>query len=525
MKVFRFGDAVKNAALTCAVLLFPAQGLHAFDIQNDLQRLDAAVASSAEYEAKKLDVISSLEDMIVSDKIDDAQRRNLLYLLYEEYYTYSFPKANAALNRLESITSARDISMGGGRVINDVHISRAKVLSAAGMFLEARDILERSIDTLDLSLEQKQRYFAVAQKSFWGYREYAENLIDRKDIEEKIELFSRCVEACHDTTSVEFREIQVTTLIAQNHFEKAEAICDLLIGSSGPSSHVYGIFCYYKATINQYSGRIEEAIHWYAESAINDFRFAVKENASLYSLAKILLSRGDVERAFRYTNIALSDALVYDSRLRPFQIVQSLPDIQSAYQLEQKRQEHRTYVFIWLMALFAAMLLVAVVFMIVVIYRRHKTHLQIQRMGEELKQMVQSLSEANAAKEEYLGLFLSMCSGYLDKMKKNLSMAQFDEELKNFYTTFDQAFLHLYPNFVADFNALLRPEEQIELKKHELLNTELRIFALIRLGITQSSHIASLLRYSVNTIYNYRAQIKKASIGDPDRFEDRVKTL
>ena len=100
-----------------------------------------------------------------------------------------------------------------------------------------------------------------------------------------------------------------------------------------------------------------------------------------------------------------------------------------------------------------------------------------------------------------------------------------EKELKSFYNTFDNAFIQIYPDFVEKFNALLKPESRIELKKGEMLNTELRIFALIKLGITQSSHIASLLRYSVNTIYNYRAQIKNAALGNKDNFEDLVRKI
>ena len=144
---------------------------------------------------------------------------------------------------------------------------------------------------------------------------------------------------------------------------------------------------------------------------------------------------------------------------------------------------------------------------------------------ENLQQTNLDLVEANAAKEEYIGLFLSMCSGYLDKLKKNLTRDQFDTELKNFYKTFDTSFLSLYPTFVEEFNALLKEEGRIRLKEGELLSTELRIFALIKLGITQSSHIASLLRYSVNTIYNYRAQVKNAALENRENFEEMIRKI
>jgi hypothetical protein len=154
-----------------------------------------------------------------------------------------------------------------------------------------------------------------------------------------------------------------------------------------------------------------------------------------------------------------------------------------------------------------------------------RSNASIAKTEEILRRTNMELLEANAAKEEYLGLFLSMCSGYLDKLKKTISREQYDAELKNFYKTFDTSFLQLYPGFVEEFNALLRENSRINVKEGELLTTELRIFALIKLGITQSSHIASLLRYSVNTIYNYRAQIKNAAISDRDNFEDQVRKI
>ena len=154
-----------------------------------------------------------------------------------------------------------------------------------------------------------------------------------------------------------------------------------------------------------------------------------------------------------------------------------------------------------------------------------RSNASIAQTEEILRRTNMELVEANAAKEEYLGLFLSMCSGYLDKLKKTISREQYDAELKTFYKTFDTSFLQLYPTFAEDFNALLKEDCRINVKEGELLTTELRIFALIKLGITQSSHIASLLRYSVNTIYNYRAQIKNAALTDRENFEELVRNI
>ena len=166
-------------------------------------------------------------------------------------------------------------------------------------------------------------------------------------------------------------------------------------------------------------------------------------------------------------------------------------------------------------------------------------------MNARLQLANRQLSESNQIKEEYIGRFIKLCSTYIDKLdgyrrmvNKKVCAGQIEEltkitrssnalnaELDELYKNFDTAFLHLFPNFVAQFNALLQEDEQIVLKRDELLNTELRIFALIRLGINDSSQIAEFLRYSVNTIYNYRAKVKNKACVSRDDFENLVREI
>ena len=85
-----------------------------------------------------------------------------------------------------------------------------------------------------------------------------------------------------------------------------------------------------------------------------------------------------------------------------------------------------------------------------------------------------------------------------------------EDDARELYRDFDHAFLEVYPDFVVQLNALLKEEARYDLKKYQL-NTELRIFALMRLGISMF-HRASFFRYSVQTIYNYRSKVLKAVI-------------
>ena len=169
----------------------------------------------------------------------------------------------------------------------------------------------------------------------------------------------------------------------------------------------------------------------------------------------------------------------------------------------------------------------------------------LSQTNEQLRHAIIHLNDSNRVKDEYLGKFLSICSEYIDKLdnyrlkinrklKANqhgdlLRMTGSDQlkadELKELFQHFDTLFLHLFPTFVADFNALLRPEERIEPAGQGQLSTDLRIFALIRLGIDESSKIAEFLHYSPNSIYAYRARIKNKAAGRRDDFERQVKEI
>jgi hypothetical protein len=335
------------------------------------------------------------------------------------------------------------------------------------------------------------------------------------------------------------RHISIMRLIWANRWEEAYDENMRLIETLNKSSRDYAVQAYWQGFICENLERTEENIQWWVESALCDIKGAIKDNASLCSIAIKLSDPRDTERAFRYIRLSLEDAIFYNAKLRMVQIASTMPWIEKTYIDGQTAQVEETRKYLIYISLTALLLLLSILFL----FRLHmqgkkkartiesqntmlaESNQSIIQTEETLRRTNLELVEANAAKEEYLGLYLSMCSGYLDKLKKTIAREQYESELKNFYKTFDRSFLQLYPSFVDDFNALLKEDSRIVVKDGELLSTELRIFALIKLGITQSSHIASLLRYSVNTIYNYRAQIKNAALSDRENFEEKVRNI
>ena len=262
---------------------------------------------------------------------------------------------------------------------------------------------------------------------------------------------------------------------------------------------------------------------------------------------------------YQYMRFSWNATKFYNARLRSWQSADVLSLIDKTYQAMIEKQNDRLQQYLVLITALLVLLIGALGY----IYRQMKklavarNHLQtanhqLNQLNEELQQMNAcltstnaELSESNQIKEEYIARFIKLCSTYINRLdayrrmvNKKVSAGQIaellkitrsqdalDEELEELYANFDTAFLHLFPDFVKKFNALLQDNEQIILKKDELLNTELRIFALIRLGIEDSSQIAEFLRYSVNTIYNYRAKGKNKARGSREDFEDLVRKI
>jgi len=307
-----------------------------------------------------------------------------------------------------------------------------------------------------------------------------------------------------------------------------------------------------------YHGKGERNLEkrWLTISSIYDIRSATKEYISLRSLAFILYEDGDINRAYNYIKRSLEDALFCNARLRTIEISQMLPIIDKAYQLQTEAHQRDLIISLVSISILSLFLIIAILF----VYRQMKKlaltrkHLSIANeqlsnlnkelslTNQQLKATNNTLGEANIIKEEYIGRYMDQCSVYIDKLDEyrrllnktavagkieelllKIKSKQFiEDELKEFYDNFDSTFLQLFPTFVEEFKALLSDHEDVTLKSGQLLNTELRIFALIRLGITDSVKISHFLRYSLSTIYNYRTKLRNKAIGERGEFEENV---
>lgn len=312
-------------------------------------------------------------------------------------------------------------------------------------------------------------------------------------------------------------------------------------------------------SIGSFYGRLgqqDSALYYYAVSALADMEHGVMEHASLREVALILFRRGDVERAYRYMNCCIEDAQFCKARLRTIEMAGDMPVILDAYQLKIARQQ----TFRTVMLIVLACGLVLLILLLAWSYRSgqrlasarakalsaseqlKQANLQLQESLRQLEESNQSLRDSNRIRSAYVTQYMKECSDAIEKLgiyhQKLLKTAMqsnyqklleaiksrefVDDSLKSFYQHFDDTFLSLFPQFVEDFNKLLKPDQQFELPQNARLSTELRIFALIRLGITDSEDIAHFLRLSTKTVYNYRATVRNRALASRDLLEEHV---
>ena len=352
----------------------------------------------------------------------------------------------------------------------------------------------------------------------------------------------------------------------EGRLDESMAINDEWLHTVQPGSHPYALVALYRYIEYKMLGDNDQMIHWLVESVLADIRNGVMDQGSMWEMANELMLRGEIDKASSYISFTSDCANRYGSRQRNWQIAPLLTTIAKNYKAQSERNTAQLRTALVVISVLALLLLGVLLFL----HRRNRQldtarqalktsndelatangqladqTQELSTLNAQLSTLNSQLSESNRVKEEYIGRFMSLCSQYIDKLDnyrkmvnkkmKNKELEELfqlskstelkEKELEELYQNFDSVFLHLFPNFVNDFNALLQPEMQVSPREDNRLTTEIRIFALIRLGIEDSSKIAEFLHYSVNTIYNYRARIKNGAIDNRGRFEARVKEL
>ena len=505
------------------------------------------------YDQQKEIRLAGLKALLESEgkRVPIEEQYRINSKLIEEYWAYSFDSTFAYVNRNLAIAAKIEKQDWGIKA----HLKLAALLAFSGRHKESQDILSR-IDRQYLNDRLKVRYYECYRK-IYSNLDYFALLPDSK------EEYGRLYDAYTDSIMPLIQQdedmilgAREWKLLDEGNYDECLRVNSLRLSRADIATEKYSYITFQRSMIYQQMSDRQQEEEYLALSAISDIMASRKDNASLAKLALRSYEDKDLEKAYQYIRFSFEDAIFYNSKVRFVEIASSLSLIMEAHQTESDKKNRALLIFTVIVSMFSVVLFTLLYF----VYRQKKNlqeaQLELRKINEknievnvsletamsDLKLSYQDLAESNHIKELYIGNFMNICSDFIDKMdnyrltvnkllraKKyqqlfdmTKSVEAIEEEIEIFYTTFDKTFLSIYPTFVTEFNELLVEAERFSLKSNDILNPELRIFAVIRLGIKDSARIAQLLRYSVNTIYNYRVRIKNKASGNREEFENQV---
>lgn len=499
-----------------------------------LSSLDEKLASRQKFLELKLKRIDSLTRLC---RGADPERLFGLYdQLQDEYKSFRYDSAFRYVTAMNVLAPK----------LHDYHqLAHARILMAftllsSGLFKESLDTLN-GIQISKCNKKLQQNFFSVTARTYYDLADYDNDdhfaviyrRVGNQFLDSAIALTMK--------DSADYWSAIGLLRMKTGDFQGAADAFNFLLSRFSIPDHQYAIATSSLGYIYTILNRENEAIDMLIRAAIADVESSTRETVALRNLAVLLMKKGDIDRAYRYIKIALEDATFYNARHRKVEIGAVLPIIEGERlkSLEQQKNKISQY------AIFLSLLstLVFTFFLIIFFQLRRikKVRNILQETNASLQEMNRKLSESNLIKEEYIGYFFTVNSEFIDKLENYrkaihrkttarqfedianvISSADLKKERENLFVNFDKIFLKLFPRFIEEFNAFFGEDDKVQLKHDELLNTDLRIYALMRLGITDAEKIARFLGYSVNTIYTYRTRIKNKISRNKDTFEELI---
>jgi hypothetical protein len=515
----------------------------AFSIGNHdslLVKLNTELDKKKGYDAAKIQRIEKLQhDLNDSDNPSLNFKYRIYLSLYQEYRSFNYDKAFYYAQKLQQV----------GYLLKDpakIAYSRIKfgfILLSSGMFKETFDSL-KIVNVKLLDANARQEYYFLIARTYYDLADFDKDNYYTPIYNDRAGKYIDSGVALSKPNSFDYLYFIGLKYIKTGNISKAVTNLKTLVYHYHLTDHQFAVSASTLSDIYIRNNKPDSAIDLLINATIADIRSSTKEEAAMTTLAQQLHENGYVKDAYVFIKEALNDALYYGARQRKIQVSAILPTI--AGERITYVEEQRRVLFLYA-SLLTILAVVVVVFAVIIFKQLQKLKIAdkiILEANHSLQESNHSLNEANKIKEEYIGYYFNLISEYINKLEKfkrsvdnKLTTKRFDDigilvnninltkEREELFINFDKAFLKLFPNFVESYNALFAEENRVKLLPNQLLNTDLRIFALIRLGISDTEKIAHILEYSVNTIYNYKARIKAKSLITNDEFEDAIMAI
>lgn len=535
-----------------------------------LHTLDDIIQNhKVQYQAQRIKQINQLKAQ--ARTATGYNKYNLYKEIFDLYSHFQTDSAQVYICKMQQLPAYKTDAV----MQATLHVAQAEIMAVSALYAEALSELDKVPKSLISSEHADLRlYYYRVNRALYGWMctYYTKSSGQHKLWEEKTMNYR---DSLLSVDAIKNMSRDIVMADKYNALRQPEKALKMLKPYSAQASEATPnpFVCFTLAHAYILSGNRTKAIYYLTLTAIADLCSATCEYQALPMLAQILFDHGDVERAYTYLLCSMEDASYCKAGLRSIEASTIFPIIDKQYKQREKAQRERDHLLMYGLVGLLLMLIAMVVYlrkqMLKLRQMRQKQSLynkqlsaanqqmheaneklqvalqEVKRTNEELQNTYSQLRMTDKVKEEYIARYLNRCRMYLDQLAefrsatlrliKNRHFEELANQLKRdlnakaeqtqFYEDFDAAFLTLFPDFVASFNALLQPEHQLSVKKNGLLNTELRIYALIRLGIHDTTRIAHFLDYSTATVYNYRSKIRNKAICSPEEFESLVAVI
>ena len=508
--------------------------------------LDKTITEKNYYAEKRKRQIDSLRTQLNEMSVYGEQRYQIYQRLYEAYRPYNM---SLALSIAEKQTSIAE-ELQNRQLYNSAVMNTAEILGNLGMYKESLDMIDK-IDRKQFQDQQWSFYYHLHHSLYLLMSENAVTQKEKNQYRQYISQYKDSILNVLEINTLGYKFVKAGKLIEQRKSDEALLLmkqCDKEYGNNIAQA---GIISYILSEIYAQKEDSEKEKEYLAMSSIVDLRKGVKEYIALRKLAVMLYRSGDINRAYNYIRCAMEDAAFCGARFRVLEISEALPIISAAYDQKMQQEKEKMLKALIVISILSLVLVLSILFVVRQMRTLSSAKKVMQSMYQDIKAMNKNLyelniklSESDRVKEEYIGSIFNLCSTYINKieayrihlnkklmtnqieeLKKITSTSIVSEELKEFFAYFDITFLHIFPNFIYQFNKLLIEGEQITPKAGDLMTPELRIYALIRLGITDNNKIAGFLHYSPQTVYNYKQKVKNKLAVSKDEFSDIVRQI
>jgi len=527
-----------------------------YQVAGALKELDDCIAKRTSYEEIKKQRIQSLAARFYQQNISLSNQYLLSTVLFNEYRSYKYDSAYSFAGRMLQYANV----LKDPNQIAESKMNLAFSCVSAGLYKEASEI-SNSIDTTQLQTNCKADLYSFLSTLNIDMADFATEPYSTQYRKNSLR-YCRTSITLYRKESPQAIMAQIRECQLENNYPKAIRISEQYLSGKHPSLHDYAIVASTLGYFYQIRRDTTKAIQYFSAAAIADLKMATKETSAIRQLAELLYEQGDIQRAYSYATLALDDANFYNARQRKIEVGRVLPIIEAGRFDIIKQQKDKLMIYSGIISILFILFMVSTLIILKQKKRLNSARLMILKQNADLlesneqlteiqkkisKQNVdlvhinERLKEVHRIKDEYIGYFFSTNSAYLDKTEEFRKMVvrkiknrQFDEliqltavtdlrkEREDMFDLFDQIFMKLFPDFVTRYNELFNEEERVYIKPDGMLTPEIRIFALIRLGITESERIANFLDFSLSTVKNYKTKAKNRSFIQNELFEHKI---